>query len=130
VPSLQFHRIDDEPFEVLETRVQPIPVRHGPRFEVLGFRVGRVAYCTDVKEIPPSSMNLLQGLDTLVLSALRYEPHPTHLNLEEALEVVARLQPRRTYFTHCSCHLDYHQVNAQLPPGVELAYDGLQIPLS
>jgi len=130
VPSLQFQRIGDQPFQVLGTRVQPIPVRHGPRFEVLGFRIGRVAYCTDVKEIPPASMDLLEDLDTLVLSALRYEPHPTHLNLDEALAVVAQLKPRRTYFTHCSCHLDYHQVNAQLPPGVELAYDGLQILLS
>lgn len=130
VPSLQFHRIDDQPFEVLDTPIQPIPVRHGPRFDVLGFRIGNVAYCTDVKEIPPASMALLQGLDTLVLSALRYQPHPTHLNLDEALAVVEQLQPRQAYFTHCSCHLDYHEVNATLPPHVRLAHDGLQIPLT
>jgi len=129
VPSLEFHSIDGSACQILGQSVQPIPFKHGPRFEVLGFRVGDVAYCTDVKEIPDPSWALLQGLDTLVLSALRYEPHPTHLNLEEALAVVHRLRPRQTYFTHCSCHLDYHTVNAQLPPGVQLAHDGLRIPL-
>ncbi len=128
-PSLQFHSIDRDPFEVMGTRVQPIPLKHGPYFDVLGFRIGDVAYCTDVKEIPDESWGLMEGLDTLVLSALRFEPHPTHLNLEEALEVVRRLKPRQTYFTHCACHFDYHKVNAILPPGVALAYDGLQIDL-
>ncbi len=129
VPSLQFHQIDTDPFEVLNAKIQPIPLKHGPRFDVLGFRIGNVAYCTDVKEIPDESWSLLEDLDTLILSALRYDPHPTHLNLEEALAVVHRLRPKRTYFTHCSCYLDYHTVNRQLPTGVELAYDGLQIPL-
>jgi phosphoribosyl 1,2-cyclic phosphate phosphodiesterase len=129
VPSLEFHRIGLEPFAALGTTIQPILFRHGPRFEVFGFRVGNVAYCTDVKEIPLESWPLLEGLDTLVLSALRYDPHPTHLNLAEALAVVERLRPRQAYFTHCSCHLDYHKVNAELPAGVQLAYDGLQIPL-
>ena len=129
-PSLEFHAIGDQPFQVLETQVQPIPLKHGPRFDVLGFRIGNVAYCTDVKEIPESSWPLLEGLDTLVLSALRYDPHPTHLNLEEAMAVVQRLRPRQTYFTHCSCHLDYHTVNRSLPDHIQLAYDGLQIPLT
>lgn len=128
-PSLEFHRIDHEPFEVLETRIQPVPLKHGPNFDVLGFRIGDIAYCTDVKQIPDASWNLLEGLDTLVISALRYDPHPTHLNLEEALAVVQRLRPRQTYFTHCSCHLDYDTVNRTLPEGVQLAHDGLQIPL-
>jgi phosphoribosyl 1,2-cyclic phosphate phosphodiesterase len=130
VPSLEFRQIDSQPFETLETIVQPIPLRHGPRFDVLGFRIGNVAYCTDVKEIPDDSWPLLQGLDTLVISALRHDPHPTHLNIEEALAVVERLRPGKTYFTHCSCHLDYHATNATLPQNVELAYDGLQIPLT
>lgn len=129
-PSLTFHRIDTEPFEVLETKVQPIPLKHGPQFDVLGFRIGNVAYCTDVKEIPAASRELLQGLDTLVVSALRYDPHPTHMNLDEAVQLVNELKPKQTYFTHCSCHLDYHTVNQQLPDNIELAYDGLQIPLT
>lgn len=129
-PSLTFHPINDQPFEVLRTMVQPIPLKHGPRFDVLGFRIGNVAYCTDVKTIPESSWPLLEGLDTLVLSALRYEPHPTHMNVEEAMAAVDRLKPRQTYFTHCSCHLDYHKLNSELPDHVKMAHDGLQIPLT
>lgn len=129
-PSLEFHNIADRAFSVLGADVQPIPLKHGPYFDVLGFRIGRIAYCTDVKEIPPASWPLLEGLDTLILSALRFDPHPTHLNLEEALAVVQRLQPKQTYFTHCACHFDYHTVNKLLPANVQLAYDGLQIDLT
>jgi phosphoribosyl 1,2-cyclic phosphate phosphodiesterase len=130
VPALEFHRIDRRPFEVLGSRVTPIPLNHGPRFEVLGFRVGKVAYCTDVKSIPDSSWDLLTGLDVLVLSALRPEPHPTHMSLDEAVAAARRIGARQTYFTHCSCHIDHPVVNAQLPPGINLAYDGLRFPLS
>lgn len=128
-PAVDMHSIDTEPFEVLGVTVTPIPLRHGPRFDVLGFRFGNIAYCTDVSEIPESSWPLLEGVDTLILDALRYEPHITHFNIQQALEVVERLQPRQTYFTHCACRLDYDKVNAELPDGVELGYDGLQIAL-
>lgn len=129
-PSVDLHRIDSQPFEVLGATVTPIPLLHGPRFEVLGFRVGNVAYCTDVSEIPESSWPLLAGLDTLVIDALRAEPHITHLTIDQAIEVAQRLQVRQTYFTHCSCRVDYQQVNAQLPAGIEVGYDGLRIPLT
>lgn len=130
VPRLEFHRIDASPFQTLGAEVIPIPLKHGPRFEVLGFRVGNVAYCTDCNEIPESSMRLLQGLDTLVLDGLRYTPHVTHFNLEQAIEVARQLGARQTYFTHCSCELDYESTNAKLPAGMQLAFDGLRIPLS
>jgi phosphoribosyl 1,2-cyclic phosphate phosphodiesterase len=71
---------------------------------------------------------LLEGLDVLILDALRDEPHPTHFGIEEALEVVERVKPRRTFFTHVSHTLEYDATNARLPDGVELAYDGLRIP--
>ncbi|MCA9105299.1 MAG: MBL fold metallo-hydrolase [Planctomycetales bacterium] len=128
-PRLEFHRIDTDSFEVLGTRVTPIPLKHGPRFDVLGFRVGDVAYCTDCNEIPESSFSLLEGLDTLVLDGLRYTPHVTHFNLEQAIEAARRIGARRTYFTHCSCELDYESANQALPAGMELAYDGLRIDL-
>lgn len=128
-PSLEFHRINDDPFEVLGIQVQPIELKHGPRFDVLGFRFGDVAYCTDTKEIPDHSWKHLEGLDTLVISSLRYNPHPTHMNLEESLAVVERLKPRRAIFIHSNCDLDYHTVNKQLPYGVELGYDGQVIDL-
>lgn len=130
VPALEFRRIDRRPFEALGAQVTPIPLDHGPKFSVLGFRIGNVAYCTDVKSIPSASWDLLQGLDTLVISALRPEPHPTHMNLEEAIDAVQRLKPRQTYFTHCSCKIDHPRIDAQLPPGIRLGYDGLSIDLS
>ena len=130
VPQLEFQRIDTRPFDVLGARVIPIRLLHGPRFQVLGFRVGNVAYCTDVKEIPPESWALLEGLDTLVLSGLRHRPHPTHFCLDEAVAAAQRLQPRRTLFTHVGHDLDYAETNARLPPGMALAHDGLRVPLT
>jgi len=130
VPQLVFQRIDTRPFDVLGARVIPIRLLHGPRFQVLGFRIGNVAYCTDVKEIPPDSWPLLQGLDTLVLTALRTQPHATHFCLDEAVAAAQRLQPRRTLFTHVGHDLDFEETNARLPPGMALAYDGQRVPLT
>jgi phosphoribosyl 1,2-cyclic phosphate phosphodiesterase len=90
--------------------------------------LGEVAYCTDVSHIPDESWPLLEGLDVLILDALRDTPHPTHFSVGQSLEVVERVKPRRTYFTHISHWLDHEATNARLPDGVELAYDGLQIP--
>ena len=129
IPALSIHEIDESRFEVLGTDVQPILLNHGPRFEVFGFRFGDVAYCTDVKTIPESSMELLTGLRVLVLGALREEKHPTHMNFAEALDVLDILQPEQTYFTHCSCRVDYESANRDLPDNVEIAYDGLTIEL-
>jgi phosphoribosyl 1,2-cyclic phosphate phosphodiesterase len=125
VPKLTFRRIVTEPFEVLGERIVPIPLEHA-WFNVLGFRIGNVAYCTDVSRIPESSWPLLQGLDVLVLDALRHKPHPAHLGVNQALEVIERLKPRKAYLTHMSHELEHEATNAQLPPGVELAYDGLK----
>lgn len=130
VPQLTFQRITTDAFDVLGARVTPIRMQHGPRFDVLGFRFGNVAYCTDVNAIPQRSMELLTGLDCLVLDALRPSGHATHFGLDEAIEVAHKLAPRQTYFTHMSHELDHDATNARLPPGMELAYDGLRIPLT
>jgi phosphoribosyl 1,2-cyclic phosphate phosphodiesterase len=114
------------PFEVLGERVTPIRLEHGP-FPVLGYRVGGLAYCTDVSRIPDESRPTLQGLDVLVLDALRYEPHPTHFSIGQALEEVALLKPRRTFLTHLSHSFDHGPAQARLPEGVMLAYDGLSV---
>lgn len=124
LPKLTFQRIDDNPFEVLGERVTPIPLEHA-HFSVLGFRIGDVAYCTDVNRIPNESWRLLEGLRVLVLDALRHRPHPAHFSLSEALEVVERVKPERAYFTHMSHDLEHEETNRNLPAGVELAYDGL-----
>ena len=124
VPKLTFKRIGEGPFDVLGQRIVPIPLLHA-QFDVLGFRVGDVAYCTDVSEIPPKSWPLLEGLRVLVLDALRLRPHPAHLSISQALEVIARLKPGRAYLTHMTHELEHEATNRTLPPGVELAYDGL-----
>ncbi len=129
-PQVDIHSIDNSPIEILGATVIPIPLKHGPKFDVLGFRVGNVAYCTDVSEIPDASWPLLQGLDTLVLDALRPEPHVTHFSIKQAIETCRELKVKQTYFTHCACGIDYDSVNAALPQGIEVGYDGLQISLT
>jgi phosphoribosyl 1,2-cyclic phosphate phosphodiesterase len=126
LPSLTLHRITGQPFDVLGERVVPIPLEHAG-MEVLGFRIGDVAYCTDVSRIPDESWPLLEGLRVLILDALRYKPHPAHFNVSEALEAIDRLKPAQAYLTHIAHDLDHETVNRQLPPGVALAYDGLRI---
>ncbi|MDB5311897.1 MAG: fold metallo-hydrolase [Gemmataceae bacterium] len=125
LPKLEFRRIDESPFEVLGERVTPIPFKHG-RFDVFGFRIRDVAYCTDVSGIPDRSWPLLEGLDVLILGALRPgKPHPSHFSLEQALDVIARVRPRQAYLTHMSHGMDYDAVSPTLPPHVALAYDRL-----
>jgi phosphoribosyl 1,2-cyclic phosphate phosphodiesterase len=128
VPMIEFRRIDRPSFSLLGETIIPIPLKHGPT-DVLGFRIGDVAYCTDTNFIPESSWPLLEGLDVLVLDALRFTPHPTHFTFEESLEVIKRLRPKRAYLTHISCRLDPEEAAPRLPPHVELGYDGLQIPM-
>lgn len=127
VPKIDFIRIaPGVEFNALQQHVLPIRLEHG-RFKVLGFRVGNLAYCTDVNKIPDESMALLEGLDTLILDALRPDPHPTHFSLAEALEVVDRVRPGRTYLTHISHSLGHEATEAGLPAGVRLAFDGLTL---
>lgn len=130
VPQLELRRITLTPFEALGARVTPIRLTHGPRFEVLGFRVGNVAYCTDTNGIPAESMERLGDLDVLILDALRKRPHVTHFSLDEAIAVAQTLKPRRTIFTHISHDLGHAATNAALPAGMELGYDGMRIPLT
>jgi len=127
VPKIIFERIKaGVPFEVLGQTILPIRLEHG-RLDVVGFRVGDMAYCTDVSRIPESSWPLLEGLDILIRAALRPEPHPTHFSLSEALAVIERLRPRRALLTHLSHGFDHGPTESTLPPSVALAYDGLTL---
>jgi phosphoribosyl 1,2-cyclic phosphate phosphodiesterase len=128
VPKIHFERITTEPFTLLGARVVPLRLRHGV-FDVLGFRFGDLAYCTDTNEIPDATWPLLEGLDTLVLDCLRPSRHPTHFSLDEAIAVARRVNARRTLFVHMSHDIEHGAVSAALPPGVEIAYDGLAVPL-
>lgn len=127
IPQLELRRLGVEPFELLGMRIQPIRLIHG-KLPVLGFRIGDVAFCTDVSFIPDESWPLLENLEVLVVDALREEGHATHFGIRQALEVVDRVRPKRTYLTHVSHHLEYEATNARLPENVELSYDGLRIP--
>ena len=104
-----------------------LPSQHA-RFRALGFRFGDVAYCTDVSAVPGESWQHLEQLDVLVIDALREQPHPTHLSINQALEIVERVKPRQTYFTHIAHSLEHEATNARLPAGVAMGYDGLRIP--
>jgi phosphoribosyl 1,2-cyclic phosphate phosphodiesterase len=129
VPVVDFHRIGLEPLEILGQKIQPVRLMHG-RFSVLGFRFGNVAYCTDTNHLPPETKEQLQGLDVLILDALRPRPHVTHFSLSEAIEVAQELGAKRTILTHMGHEIEHAAVSAELPPGFELAYDGLRVPLT
>jgi phosphoribosyl 1,2-cyclic phosphate phosphodiesterase len=123
VPRLSLFQVGG-PFCLGSTEIVPVPIMHGPR-AILGFRIGPFAYLTDCSHIPETSWPLLDGVRTLVVDALRERPHSTHFSVDEALAVVKRLSPERAYFTHICHDLPHAATCARLPPGVELAYDGL-----
>lgn len=129
VPRLQIRTIGLEPFEVLGATVHPLRLMHGPSYQVLGFRIGNIAYCTDTNFIPEESFEALAGIEILILDALRTEPHATHFHLDGALEAIERIAPQRALLTHISHGLEYEETNRKLPAGVELAYDGQRLAL-
>lgn len=123
-PSVDLIAIDTKPFRVGDITVTPIPLLHGG-MPVLGFRIGDVAYCTDTNEIPRSSVDLLRGLDVLILDGLRWEPHPTHFSIDESLVVIEELAPKRAYLTHVAHQVLHAKADAYLPAHVRMAWDGL-----
>lgn len=124
-PRFEFRRLTPgEPFELLGLEVLPIRLHHG-KLPILGFRIGDVAFCTDVSSIPSESRALLQNLDTLVLGALRYKPHPTHLHVDAAVKLARQIRPYRTLLTHMAHDLDYETLNSELPDDMAPAHDGL-----
>ncbi|CDM64517.1 MBL fold metallo-hydrolase [Pyrinomonas methylaliphatogenes] len=128
VPQIVPHLIEERaPFCLgRDLRVWPLRVIHG-RLPVLCFRLNDFAYVTDLSEMPPETKDHLRDLDVLVLGCLRFRAHPTHLNVERALALIAELRPRRAYLTHISHEIKHARDAAQLPRGVEFAYDGLEV---
>jgi phosphoribosyl 1,2-cyclic phosphate phosphodiesterase len=123
LPQVVLYRIGGE-FSIGAATIVPVPLLHGER-RILGFRIGSFAYLTDCSAIPDESWPLLDGVQTVIIDALRERPHPTHFSLSEALAVADRLGPSRAYFTHMCHDLPHAATCARLPAGVELAYDGL-----
>jgi phosphoribosyl 1,2-cyclic phosphate phosphodiesterase len=116
----------DGALDLFGARFEPVILIHGEA-EIYGFRFGSAAYLTDHNDIPEASLLKLENLDVLFLDALRYKPHPTHSTVEHSLETVARLQPRRAFFTHICHDLPHEETNAALPANVKLAYDGMKL---
>jgi phosphoribosyl 1,2-cyclic phosphate phosphodiesterase len=106
--------------------ITPVPLMHGRRL-IFGYRIGPFAYLTDCNGIPDAAWPLLEGVELLVVDALRHKPHPTHFSVSEALAVVARVKPSRAWFTHIAHDLPHAATCARLPAGVQLAYDGLTL---
>ncbi len=129
LPQIIPHTIAGE-FEACGLRITPIPVIHG-RSEVTGFRFsdsrGDAAFITDCNEIPEESLEKLRGLDLLIIDALRYKPHPTHLHVEQTLAYIAGLKPRRALLTHIGHDIKHAEASRNMPENVGLAYDGLKI---
>lgn len=125
-PEIRLHQIDQQPFMVKGVEVIPIQGRHSSRFSVTGYRIGRFAYLTDFKQIEPEEVEKLKGVDTMVVNALRFGQHHSHFNVEEALELIGKVQPRQAYLTHMSHDIGLHAVtDPTLPDGVRLGYDTL-----
>ncbi len=119
----------DERTDIHGVEFQRVPVLHGCQ-RIAGFRFGSAAYFTDVSEIPESSFAALEGLDVLVLSALRHAPHPSHATVEQAVEWARRIGARQTWLTHIAHDLGHEETNRMLPENIRLAYDGLSVPVA
>jgi phosphoribosyl 1,2-cyclic phosphate phosphodiesterase len=125
LPMLDLQVSDEQsPFSLAGILVRPFPLIHGSE-PVTGYRIGDIAYATDCNQIPAASQEIIKGSKTLVLGALRHEPHPTHFCIAEAVELAQALEIPRTILTHMTHLIDYDRDSAALPSGVELAYDGM-----
>ncbi len=127
VPQIELHEFGSQPFSIEGVEIVPIRGSHS-RFEVTGFRFGRLAYLTDFKAISDEELVKMEGVEVLVINALRFEPHDSHFSVEEALQIIRKVAPKSSYFTHMSHDIGLHCVaNLRLPDGVEFAYDGLKL---
>ena len=116
------------PFYLFDQLITPIPVKHG-NSDIFGYRIGNIAYITDVSVIPEASFSLLKNLDVLLLDCLRYEAHYSHINLERSLAYAGQIGARETYLIHMTHDMEYTTLSAQLPSGVSVGYDGLKLTL-
>ena len=131
VPVIELHEIDEQqPFVVCGVEICPIVGHHSARFRSVGFRIGPLAYITDFSDIAPAEERKLHGVETLVVNALRWEPHDSHFSVAEALALIGRVSPKRAFLTHMSHAIGlYEEASQRLPAGVEFAYDGLCVEL-
>ncbi len=128
VPDIPLQEIvAGKPFSINKTPIVPLRVMHG-RLPIMGYRIGKLGYITDMLTMPEASYQQLQDLNVLVVNALRIASHPTHQNLEEAIEVARRIQAKHTYFIHMSHDMGLHStMEKQLPEGIHFTFDGMVI---
>lgn len=127
IPQINWNLIENKPFAVGNTTLTPIEVMHY-KLPVLGFRVGNFTYITDANFISETEIEKIKGTEILVLNALRHEPHISHFNLSEAIELIQKINPSQAYLTHMSHQMGLHRiVSSELPAGIEFAYDGLVV---
>lgn len=125
IPQLELNEFTPgTPFRIDDLDILPLTVMHG-QWAIVGFRINDLGYFTDVSFMPDATVEALQGVKVLITSALRHRPHPTHMNLAEAVKLSRRIGARQTWFTHMSHDLEHEATNRDLPPGVALLYDGL-----
>ena len=125
LPVLKAHEVNG-PFTLFNQLITPIPIKHG-NSDILGYRIGDIAYLTDVSSIPESSMPLLFGVKVLLLDCLRNSPHITHINVEQSLQYAGLINAQQTYLIHMTHELEYSALSARLPNNVRVGYDGLEI---
>ncbi len=125
LPVLSLNTIS-APFELFGIKITPIPVKHGYS-DILGYRIGNMAYLTDVSDIPESSLPLLNNLDVLMLDCLRYTPHYTHINVEQSITFAGRIAALNTYMIHMTHDIEYEKLSEALPDHIHVAFDGLKL---
>ena len=128
MPVLRTEAIDG-PFDLYGVKVTPIPVMHG-RSQIFGYRIGNIAYMTDVSEISETSFALLENLDALLIDCLREKSHPTHINIEQSLVYISRIKAKQSYMIHMTHELEYASLTNKLPKDVFVGYDGLKLSFS
>lgn len=128
VPLVKFNYIENKKFKIDDVEILPVECFHG-NLKIFGYRINNFAYITDCSSITDEELKKLEGLKVLIINALRIRPHPTHLNLQQAIEIAKKVKPKRTYFTHITHDILHEKINATLPKGIELAYDGIEFNL-
>lgn len=127
IPDIELIGIDEDSFRIGRVVIQPIRVLHY-KLPILGYRIGKMAYITDMLTLPDEELVKLEGLEVLIINALRQTPHLSHQTLESALQLIAKVAPRHAYLIHLSHQMGLHQeISRLLPAHVEIAYDGLVI---
>jgi phosphoribosyl 1,2-cyclic phosphate phosphodiesterase len=127
LPLINLQALDeDATVTVGKMKISPLKLLHGPT-DVYGYKIDNMAYCTDVSKIPDETIEKLHNLDILIIDAVRFRPHPTHFSVDEACEVISELNPKKAYITHINHDIMHERDSANLPEGVQLAYDGLKL---